>query len=246
LTTLAEICLQTARMLGEVMDGVATGGSSSGLIDTVNLTQSSGFWDGGVLWILSGTHAGKMVSVLSFSGNKLTIDDLGSSVSGATYAVSRGQYPLRILKMGINSALGATRRVDLDISLSVSDEDQVSLPASIGEVVGLEIDEDGEISINTHYEVKDGVLYLGSDQSGTLRIQHLTSHSALSTDSAEVPVEINLEWLRWAALVHILRWGMRNLQNDPVYDVGEFLNEAYKRVERLKPTRQVILRLRTA
>ena len=187
-----------------------------------------------------------MVPVLSFSGNKLTIDDLGSTISGATYAVARGHFPLRILKMGVNSALAETQRVDLDTSVSVSDEDSVTLPAWIGEVVGVEIDEDGDISINTHYEVIDGVLYLGSDQSGTLRIQHLTSYSALSTYSSVVPAEINLEWLRWAALVHILRWGMRALQSDPIFDVNEFMNEAYKRVDRLKPTNRVILKLRTA
>lgn len=246
MTTLAEVGLQIARMLGEVMDGASTGGSSSGLIDTVNLTQTAGYWDGGTLWILSGTHSGKMVPVLSFSGNKLTIDDLGSTISGATYAVARGHFPLRILKMGVNSALAETQRVDLDTSVSVSDEDSVTLPAGIGEVVGVEIDEDGDISINTHYEVIDGVLYLGSDQSGTLRIQHLTSYSALSTYSSVVPAEINLEWLRWAALVHILRWGMRALQSDPIFDVNEFMNEAYKRVDRLKPTNRVILKLRTA
>lgn len=246
MATLAEMCLDLARNLGDVVDGVATAGSANSVLDAVHLDQTTGYWDGGTVWILSGTYAGEIAVVRNFSGNKLTFDALAGSVGLATFAVARGLFPWRVMKNAINTALASTRVVKVDESITGTVATTYTLPAGVREVVGVEMDADGVISRNTHWQVVEDEIIFDSAPNGTLRLFYMGSPDVLVDATDVLPAEINPEWLRWSAMVNCLRWGMRSLQKDPVHEVAEFLNEAYKRVSELKPYRRATVRIRTA
>lgn len=78
MTTAAEIGLRAARIVTDVMDGTATTGSTNSLTDTVNLIQPNAHWDRGTLFILSGTHSGKVMKVNGYVSNRLSFDPLAS------------------------------------------------------------------------------------------------------------------------------------------------------------------------
>lgn len=246
MSTLAEFCLELARNLGDVVDGTATAGSANSVVDAVNLDQTAGYWDGGTVWILSGTYVGEVSVVRNYTGNKLTFDALAGSVGLASYAVARGLFPWRVMKNAVNTALASVRVQMVDESLTATTAKVYSLPAGVRDVVNVETDEDGVISRNTHWQVVDGEIMFDSAPNGTIRLLYMGMPDALSEATDVVPAEINPEWLKWSAMVNCLRWGMRSLQKDPVYDTAEFLNEAYKRVAELKPFRRAMIRMRTA
>ena len=58
MTTLADATLAVARLCSEVVDGVATGGSATTLIDTL-VTHPNDFWNQGTIWLRSGNNIGK-------------------------------------------------------------------------------------------------------------------------------------------------------------------------------------------
>lgn len=72
MATVANIALKVARLVTDVLDGMAMLGTSSTLTDTLNLVQTNEYWNKGTLWINSGTHSGKMLQILGHALGVLT------------------------------------------------------------------------------------------------------------------------------------------------------------------------------
>ena len=246
MTTLAEITYQIAKKTMDVMEGTATAGTSASLTDSSRLNQGGGYWDNGTLWILSGTHSGKVVIISSFSGNKVTFADLGSSVGTCNYAIARAVIPYTVLKQAVNSALDEIKVPGFDTSITTTGATEYSLPSGVSRVTEVETTDGTTPELNTHWEERAGKLIFDSAPSDTLRLTYLKTHPVLSLYSDTVDSGVNVEWLRWAAVVNCLRYGVRMHQKDPALRMDEFLNEAYRKVETLKPYNRVMLKLRTA
>jgi len=58
MTTLASATLELARLVTDVITGVATGGSGTTLLDTAR-TEVDDYLTNGTIWFLSGNNAGK-------------------------------------------------------------------------------------------------------------------------------------------------------------------------------------------
>jgi len=82
MTTLAELSLRVAKIVmpEHVLSGTATDGSATYLKDIHGLTQQNSYWNLGILWILSGTHSGKVLDIRSHLTNKVTFDSLASVI----------------------------------------------------------------------------------------------------------------------------------------------------------------------
>jgi len=59
--TLADMTLRVARRVRDTLSGVATDGAGNSLTDIDSLQAPSGLFDGGMLWILSGTYMGQVI-----------------------------------------------------------------------------------------------------------------------------------------------------------------------------------------
>src|SRR3990167_5677525 len=112
--TLFDCTLELARVLGVLTEGVATGGSTSTLIDTVERTEADDYWNGGTAWILydagglgaapQGEYA--VVSDFANTGGVITLRTAITQVAaGDRYAVAKKRYPLHLLVQKVNEAI---------------------------------------------------------------------------------------------------------------------------------------------
>src|SRR5574343_383396 len=167
MTTLAELTLKVARLItpDNITDGEATGGTATTLIDTNFLTQEANYWNAGILWIRSGTHAGKVATPVTFDSttDTLTFSSLGSAVaSGVKYAVARNIYPYHVIRAGINEALEETWVEGDDTSLTGDGETlEFTLPSGVSHVIRVHLESPTHTNykpVSTHWREQAGKL----------------------------------------------------------------------------------------
>ena len=110
--TLFDLTKDLARLLGTLYEGVATGGSTTTIADTVERLEDDDYWNGGTAWITydaAGAGAapqGEYSSISDFAqtGGIVTLRSTltGAVASGDRYAVATSRYPLHILIQKIN------------------------------------------------------------------------------------------------------------------------------------------------
>ena len=139
-TTLSNITYAVASALGIVVEGTATGGSTTSIVDSINLTQADNYWRYGTAWILydaGGLHAspeGKFaaISASTNSATSVTIATVTDAVAaGDRYAVGRKRYPLGKLTEKVNEALrslGAIEMTDTTTLDTASNTVEYTLP----------------------------------------------------------------------------------------------------------------------
>lgn len=139
--TLFDLTYRTARELGVVREGTATGGSTSTVIDTNARTEGEDYWVGGTVWILrdaggagaapEGEHS--PVSGFNSTTDTLTLRNALTAAAGAgdKYAVGKKRYPLDILTQNVNKALQDLKLIPItDTSLTTEDDKtEYTLPA---------------------------------------------------------------------------------------------------------------------
>jgi len=138
--TLANLTYELAVELGVVYEGEATGGSTTTLIDTNDLTQADDYWNGGTVWILddaggaSAAPEGEYGKISDFDNGTSTATIATMTVAPATgdrYAIANKIYPLYTLIQAINRALRhinieATDTTSVDTAAS---QTEYTLPA---------------------------------------------------------------------------------------------------------------------
>src|SRR3990170_1504342 len=146
--TLATATYRLARELGIVVEGVATGGSATTLIDTNDLTQADDYWNGASLWILrdsaeaAAAPEGEFAIVSDFAttGDTLTLRNVAAgtgnaltaaAAAGDRYALGKKRYPMHILIQRVNQALvemGTIPITDTTTVDTASAQTEYSLP----------------------------------------------------------------------------------------------------------------------
>ena len=244
MTTLAEITQAVAeRLPTKRISGAATGGSTSTLIDTVNLTQADDYWKIGPLWILSGTYSGSVLEVTASSqaNKRLTFAALATAiVAGVKYLVSHPDFPYQELVRAVNLALdeiGKTVAIDATLA-GVSGTYVYTLPTGVFNLVKVELVRDSIPYLCSHCTERNGTLIFDtgySPQDGdVIRLHWLKAHANLSVSTDAVDDDIDIEYLTWTAAIYALRWGLAQYQKDPQRNVAEWLNEALGRQEKAK------------
>lgn len=138
MTNLFDLTLDLARLLEIVAEGVATGGSTTTIVDTVERTQDDDYWNGGAAWITydsAGAGAapqGEYGFISDFANSSSTItlrDALTAAVaSGDRYAVATPRYPLYILIQKINEVLNTIEKTDTSTVTIAASQLEYSLP----------------------------------------------------------------------------------------------------------------------
>ena len=231
MTTLADITLKVAREVADVMDGVATAGSTTTLIDTNTLIQAAQYWKGGTLFIKSGTHAGKVFYVTSFDNNALTFAaQTGAIVANVRYAVMRGLFPWQQVIVAVNQALESTYVTAEDTSMSGDGSTlEFSLPTGVYNIKRVNFGRNTEILISNHWREINGKLrfdYGYAPVNGyTIRVVYRGVHPEMAVYSDTISNEINVEWLRYKAAEQLLWWGVSVYGNIPEYRIEEKMNK---------------------
>jgi len=140
--TLFDLTKDVAAELGRVVEGYATGGSATTIIDTVERTEADNHWNGGTAWILrdaAGAGAapeGEIGYISDFDKASATAT-LRSALTEAVgagdwYALADKLYPMNQLILQINRALsmmGVVPGIDTTLS-TVAGQTLYSLPST--------------------------------------------------------------------------------------------------------------------
>jgi len=144
--TLFDLTYKVAVALGSVIEGKATGGSATTIIDTVERLEADNYWIRGTAWILrdSGGVGGapeREYSVIvsnTLSTNTITLRETLTAVvaAGDKYALGKRRYPLAILIQKINAGLVAMGTIPLTDIVTIpalaSSQSEYSLPIRAG------------------------------------------------------------------------------------------------------------------
>ena len=235
MTTLIEAMLETARVMGVVKEGTATGGSTTTLIDT-GLDDPAGYFTKGTLWILSGTYSGTCDVVKMFNEGTFTLTATlaGAIVAGITYAVANSEYPKYKLKQAVLSALRFAPILKTNDTLTVTaDTEEYSLPSGVSNVK--RVDVAGSLTApyafvpNLHWKEWNGKLFFesGKEPSGTgliIRLWYEGAHGEIA-ESGSILSSVDMNWLKWTSAAFLYRDLIKKIQKDNPTDI-DLLNEA--------------------
>jgi hypothetical protein len=206
MATLATVMLNAARILTEVRNGTATGGSTTTLADST-CTDPDDFYNGGIIWFLSGNNSGKTATVTDFASSTGTwtfAAQSGACASGNLYAVMRGMYTRDDLKTAVNSVLAELGEV-IQINsalIPVSNQLSYSLPAWVKGVRRVELVTSGVPEISFFWKEINGNLYFDSGHEPTsdqtVNLIYAGEHAAVQADSDTVSDYIDASYLAWA------------------------------------------------
>lgn len=142
--TLFDITYGLAAKLGVVEEGVATGGSTTTIADSVERDEENDFWNGGTAWItydaggLGAAPQGEYsyISDYALTGGVITLRSTltAATAAGDRYAISRTRYPLSLLIQKVNEAIrniGPIEVTDISTITTADDKTEYTLPENI-------------------------------------------------------------------------------------------------------------------
>jgi len=249
--TLNDALLALASYALPIHDGIATGGSTTQLIDTVRI-QANDTFNNGVIFFRTGTYANTYAVVTDYASATgiFTFAALTGAgiVAGVQYSVFSLMSGLNLYDMihALNQALqdcGDVLQED-ETLVTIADQEDYTLPTGVSHV--REIHTTSETAApyywrpSTHWEEINGKLrfpYQYAPASGAgykIRIGYKAKHAALSVSTSEVSSQINTEWLKYTAAINLIR-SLAN-RGGNWSDYKTIFEEAQQKVITMRPT----------
>jgi hypothetical protein len=228
--TLFDAAYRVARELGIVTEGLATGGSTTTIVDTNDRTETDDFWNSGSAFILSASGAapeGEFSVIKDFVNSTSTVtvrDTLGATVaSGDKYALGRRRYPLYTIIQNVNKILTrilieVTDKTTLDtVAATEYSTAPIAANLSIREVwiqgrTG-DADDNRWIPITNWRREKTAtgtadllIFDWRYPQSRDILIKYIGEHGELANDSDTIDRTIHMDRIVYPAVVECLNW----------------------------------------
>lgn len=258
MTTAADISLRVMREVDDVIEGTATNGSTTTLVDSTLGTLPNDHFNGGRLWILSGTHAGKVFTITDFATSTGTVTFTavtGAIAAGVRYAIARSAYPWDQVLTAINQALETTWTTGIDTTLTGDGETLTfTLPNGVFDIKRIEFEDPSTANsgypVSSHYkEQPDGTLrfdYGYPPRDGyTIRVYYRKPHDTVTDYTTTISNEINAEWLKWEAVRQLLWWGITKHGQQVEYAIEPRMNKALMMLSQRTPRREPDIIIRT-
>ena len=249
MTTLADVMLDVAEILGGVRVGTATGGSATTLIDT-SRTEMADYWRDGTLFLLSGTYSGVASRISAYSDNTITVPTTvgGAIVAGVRYAAAPPKYTFDQMQIAIQRAIDEIGdAVTYDAALVVLASTHIyTLPTGVSGVIRVEVatsaDSPYSYAPSYYWEENNGYLYFDTKKAPStaglkIRLWYRTPHADLAAYSTVVSPNVNMEWLKWMAVVNVYRDTISQTGHDDAVIV-ELLNQAMAKERELRDRRR--------
>lgn len=256
--TLSELSRAVMRLVlpDYMASGTATAGTTTSLTDSA-LTYADQWFDKGTLWILSGTHAGKVLTITGHRGSTLTFSTTltGAIQAGDRYMVARAAYPYQQIKTAIQTALDDTFVLSENATLEGDgDTLEFNLPTGVYNIAEVWIENPDDKDSNyksSHWKEKNGKLrfdYGYPPRDGwTIRVIYKDRHDDLIDYDDELDAQINEMWLRYTAARYLLDWGMGMYKAQSEYRIEERMNLVLEKLKGVSPRNDVPdLKVRTA
>lgn len=235
MTTLVDAMLETARIIGAVRDGTATGGSTTTLVDT-QLNEASGYYKGGTIWILSGNNDGTCDIVAGFGENTVTLTSTLAQaiVSGVAYAIANSEYPKHRIKQAVLAQLRFAKTLKTNDALIVTvNTEEYSLPSGVSNVRRVEVATSTSVPYgytqNRFWKEWNGKIvfdkgYAPTSTGNKIRLWYEGIHDEIA-ESGEILTNIDMNWLKWSAAAYLYREEIKRIQKDNPTAL-DLLNEA--------------------
>jgi len=135
MTTFYDLIKDLANHVGDVRNSLATGGSTTTLVDTT-LIEPNDYYNGGTLLIDQATPVAVRITDFASTTGTFTFSAITTAVvSDIGYTAVHSRFPLDVLKRSINMALadiGDVMAVDETLTL-VADQERYTLPTGVTE-----------------------------------------------------------------------------------------------------------------
>ena len=235
----AEMMLLISRTTQETIDSVATGGSTSTLVDSL-LKRKAEYFAEGTLWITRGSPVTTVVKTITQYGNEtatFTPAEATTIAAGNQYSIAGKKFTRMDLLQAVNQALSSFLYPVYDISLStVQGQEDYTLPAGVADCRVVEIAQNaaapyGYLRDKNWKEVAGILTFIGGSQSSGRKIRILYPGTpAAVTETSTIEASINTERLKWAAIEHLWRRRLQMIENDAPTE-KELMNEAKTNLE---------------
>jgi hypothetical protein len=231
MANLFDLTYQLAVALGVVNEGTATGGSTTSLVDTVELIQADDFWNKGTVWVTydaGGAGAApqgeySVITAFTASSDTATLrSTLTAAIAvGDKYAIARPRYPLALLTSKINEVLRTIpiQKDDISTVTIAADQLEYSLPADVWDLKQVWVHTDDDTNATQPVQIFDwsvkksatgtaNVLML-ERQFATdtlLTLKYLTDHQTLRASTDKLDTTIHVNRVIYNAVVGCLLW----------------------------------------
>lgn len=149
MTTLFDVTKETAEQVCQTYLGAATATTNETTLTDSNLNgiYPNDHFNGGTLFILSGTHKGKSVIITDYAtAGTFTFEDIGTGnlTLGNQYLAARINYTRGQLWQAVNNGLRSMGKMLLtnDFLLSVEDRQEYDLPYGVSDVRRVQVGDD--------------------------------------------------------------------------------------------------------
>lgn len=210
MTTLFDLTLDLADITGEVHHGVATGGSTTTLVDST-LDDPDDYYNGGTIWFRSGNNISKTAIVTDFTNATGTITfatQTGACAAADIYAVTPKEFNRTMLRRAVNIALQdkELHYLKKDITLTgVADQLSYTMPSGVSDIRRIEVED----LINYFWKEANGYIVFDKDQepeaSDDIVVYYMGGHAEMTADSSALSVHVPPELVKWKAVIYILR-----------------------------------------
>lgn len=218
MATLFDALYRTLSILRGERSGVATGGSATTLVDSVQ-AEATGYLNGGTIFVFTGANAGKSRVITSWTLSTTTFafpTMTTSCASGDQYAAFDARYPRVSIVQAINRALntlGPFEAVNETITTTDNTESYI-LPPTVNEIRRVQV----ATSTSSPYEWSDPLNnwwelagrvyftdYWNLPSGRKLRITYGANAARFSNDTDIMPRDVDIERIAaeaayWAAL----------------------------------------------
>lgn len=235
MATVRDALLEAARHMGAIREGIATGGSTTTLEDTL-MNEPAANFAGGTLWMLSGDNDGLCDIVSQYNEGVATIETTLSTAiaAGDEYAIADAEYPKQKLKQAVMAALRFFSSLKTDDTKTVTaNTEEYTLPTGVSNVKRVEVATSSSTPYgfvpNYYWKEWNGKLvFVGGKEPTTtgniIRIWYEEYIGELS-ETDNIPDSVNLTWLKWAAVAWLYRDQIKRIQKDNPTNL-DLLNEA--------------------
>jgi hypothetical protein len=246
--TLFDLTFELAQLLGVVSEGVATGGSTTTIADTVERTEANDFWNSGTAWITydaGGAGAApqgeySFVSDFALTGGVVSLrSTLTAAVAvGDRYAIAGQRYPLQLLIGKINEVLRTIPLQKDDITtITIADsQTEYSLPADVWDLKQVWLQQNSDSDDTEPTKLYDWniqksatgtanklVLERQFSAGDILKLSYLTNHQTLRVPADKLDDTIHSNLVTYNAAVRCLLW-YKSKVGDSDTSVNDLLN----------------------
>ena len=240
MATLIEAALRVVKRVAPVYYGTATGTVTGSehtiLIDALNAEQQ-GFYDNGVIWLLSGNNIGQWADILSFGNGTFTLK-AGLTLhiaAGDKYAVITSDWDRNDLRSAVNEACKSISPIFTsdETLIVVANSEEYTLPSGVLDVRRVEVAENTaspySYGVNPYWQVNGGTLRFHPDHvpdqgaGNKIRIWYAATHPDLDDTTS---LYWSIDDMQWAAVLYLLQQKYIKVNKD-----DEWVETLYNKAE---------------